>query len=117
MLTQRTTIVSQLEKQGWQARLMDEAEYCWKCSAWQIDELWLLESVWSPAGKQVYLTFLIDPQTDLLKRKKGSDVWAVQASAQHLLFRGESICLSLGSGWERHLPGFLKRIAALRLKG
>jgi hypothetical protein len=116
MLTQRTTIISQLERHGWQAGLLDETEYCWKSSAWQIDELWLLESVWSPEGRQLYLAFLIDPQVDLQKRKKGEGVWAVRASTELSLFWLSDTCLSLGSGWEKGLPAFLQEIAALRWK-
>ena len=66
---------------------------------------------------RVYLTFLVDPDTNIQGRKKGEGVWAVKASLtrpkQWTSEEGE-ISLTLGHGWQERLPGFLEQVAALR---
>jgi hypothetical protein len=47
---------------------------------WWLDEVWLLESEWTPRGRRVYLGFLVDPQAPR-ERTKGEHVWAVVAAA------------------------------------
>ena len=46
---------------------------------WYADEYWIIESIWSPFGLQLYLTFLVDPMIDG-HRKDGQVVWAVGTS-------------------------------------
>jgi hypothetical protein len=75
MKAQRVEIESLLAEHGWNiAGVEDQA------LEWWADEIWVLESAWSPVGAQAYVTFLVDPQSPP-NRKKGQDVWAVKASA------------------------------------
>ncbi|NLC23461.1 MAG: hypothetical protein GX776_03165 [Oxalobacter sp.] len=50
---------------------------------WWADEMWVLESVWSPQGKQAWLTFLVDPLiANSATRQKGESVWAIMLTTQ-----------------------------------
>lgn len=110
MQAQRTELLTLLLEQGWRvARIEEDLD-------WWADEMWQLESVWSPVGSRAYVTFLVDPQFEGA-RKKGDAVWAVMAS----LFkptsnlRGEhEFTLSLGLGWQDLKPAFFGFLSILR---
>ncbi len=68
--TQRNQILAALPETGWSLADRHTPEDGW------IDELWRLESVWSPRGRVAYLLFLVDPQWDG-PRRFGEAVWAV----------------------------------------
>ena len=110
METQRSELLSQLPEYGW--RVVGVGENL----EWWADEIWHLESVWSPASSRAYITFLVDPQFDG-SRKKGEAVWAVMASPAkpmgRLQVEGE-FTLSLGQGWKSRLPAFFAHLASLR---
>ena len=110
MQFQRTELLNLLPEHGWRvAGTEDNLE-------WWADEMWELESVWSPVGSRAYITFLVDPQFDG-PRKKGEAVWAVMASllkpVSHLQGEHEFL-LNLGHGWKDHLPVFFLQLSTLR---
>lgn len=110
MQAQRAELLALLPEHGWRLAMIEED------LEWWADEMWLLESVWSPVGSRAYVTFLVDPQFDG-SRKKGEAVWAVMASlfkpASNL--RGEhEFMISLGRGWKDKLPYFFTFIGILR---
>ncbi|HTG92207.1 MAG TPA: hypothetical protein VL866_06455 [Pyrinomonadaceae bacterium] len=110
MQAQRTELLNQLPEHGWRvAKLEENLE-------WWADEMWVLESEWSPVGSRVYVTFLVDPQFDR-QRKKGEAVWAVMASPikpmSRLQVEGE-FTLSLGQSWKKGLPDFFAHLSKLR---
>ena len=110
MQFQQTELLHLLPEYGW--RLADIEENL----AWWADEMWLLESVWSPAGCHACLTFLVDPQFEG-NRKKGEAVWAVKASKLKPVssHKGEhDVLLSLGRGWRNDLPVFFDQMNELR---
>lgn len=113
METQRTELLSQLSEQGWQTASVDEN------LEWWADEMWLLESVWTPVGSRAYVTFMVDPQFDGV-RKKGEAVWSVMASParpmSRLLVRGK-FTLSTGRGWTQGLPAFIEHLSDMRRSG
>lgn len=83
---------------------------------WWADEMWEIESSWSPVGTVAYVTFLVDPQADVMNRQKGENVWAVMVSRippNERLFK-ESHIFSLGSGWEKHLTEITDCLSRLR---
>ncbi len=110
MQTQRTELLDRLPEHGW--RVAGEEENL----EWWADEMWMLESVWSPVGSRAYLTLLVDPMVGP-NRRKGEAVWAVMASltkpASRLSAEGE-FTLSLGPGWKERLPEFFEHLSALR---
>lgn len=112
MKAQRAEIQSQLGKRGWNIVGVEDQSL-----EWWADEIWRLESAWSPVGARAYVTFLVDPQSSARNRKKGQDVWAVKVSpvrpGDWLKGVGE-FTLSLGRGWEESLPDFFEHLAILR---
>lgn len=110
MQTQRTELLNDLQEYGWRVSYIEEN------LEWWADEMWLLESIWSPAGNQAYVTFMVDPMA-APSRKKGEAVWAVTASLTKLTrpFSGEiEFTLSLGQGWKERLPNFFEHLSVLR---
>ena len=111
MLTQRDEILAELGRRGWRATNLENLALDW----WA-DEMWLLESEWSPRGREAYLTFLVDPMSDA-HRKKGEQVWAAVVTARKPLGRMEAsaagFVLSL-KGWREELPGMFEYLSALR---
>ena len=110
-------MLNQLSKQGWNVTYVEDADSEWPKLEWWADELWILQSNWSPQDCRIYITFLVDPQTPVHGRKKGEGVWAVKASLnrprQWMWDEGE-VYLTFGGGWQQMLPGFLEDVTALR---
>ena len=112
MRAERADIESQLAKRGWAvAEIEDEG------LEWWADEIWRLESVWSPAGARAYVSFLVDPQSSVPDRKKGQVIWAVKASAgkpvDWLTGPGE-YTWGLGRFGKEEMPGFFAHLETLR---
>ena len=110
MQTQRTELLNRFPEHGW--RIAGEEENI----EWWADEMWVLESVWSPVGSRAYITLLVDPMVGP-NRRKGEEVWAVMASLTKTISRlsaeGE-FTLSFGQGWKERLPEFFEHLSALR---
>lgn len=113
MEAQRAEILNQLPRHGWRIMPIEAHEL-----EWWADEMWILESTWSPVESRAYLTFLVDPQIPHSQtRKKGEAVWAVMASPVkpgHLQPSDESFTLSLGQGWGKRLPDLFEHLGRLR---
>ena len=76
---------------------------------WWAAEIWTVESVWSPPGFTLYVTWLRDPMDE-------RTLWAVGASTQRPTDRFEAanpVCASLRH-WPRGVPEFLDALATLR---
>ena len=111
MLTQRAELAKQLPDHGWQVLVVEDSGLDW----WA-DEIWLIESLWSPRGCRLYLTFLVDPMADA-QRAKGQSVWGVGTSTVRPRERGSAEgqpLLSLGHGWRSQLAAFFDGLAGLR---
>ena len=110
MQAQRTELLALLPEHGWRvARVEEDLE-------WWADEMWLLESVWSPVGSRAYITFLVDPQFEG-NRKKGEGVWAAMASLfkpASWLAGEDEFTFSLGQGWRDNVPYFFAFLGILR---
>ena len=115
MQTQRTELLSQLSEHGWHVASVEEN------LEWWANEMWLLESVWSPVGSRAYVTFLVAPDAPILPYdktfRKIETVWAVMASAtkpREYLSAENQFTLSLGQGWGKELPAFFAHLSMLR---
>lgn len=118
MFAQRNELINQLPNYGWAVIHIEDHLREWTSDEWFIDELWMIESIWSPQGLRAFVTFVVDPQTDLIARKKGKGVWAVKASLRRPTSWGiedHEIGLVLSKGWYKQLHPFLKNLNALRL--
>jgi hypothetical protein len=118
MITQRTKLFKSLPRHGWEVINVEDHMRSPTGPDWFIDELWEVESVWTPKGLKVWITFLVDPQTpNLIERKKGQGVWAVKAGLRKppdSRIGDAEVYLSLNSDWENRLPGFFDRLSNLR---
>jgi hypothetical protein len=115
MQSKKAELFEQISAQGWSFAEVEEWEL-----GWWADEIWLLESTWSPVGVRAYLTFLVDPMIeDWQHRKKGESVWAAQISPskpESRISPTGSFSISLNQGWRKELPAFLKHLSLLREK-
>src|SRR5207249_1648164 len=112
MTTQQQGLLEALTAAGWEQAGTEELHEWWAV------EGWFMGSVWSPRGSQFYLTFLVDPQTDLHRRReRGESVWAAKASASLPTRWQESdddVTFSLGHGWAEKLSGFVSDVSRFR---
>ena len=106
-------MLEQISAQGWTLVELEDWEL-----EWRADEMWLLESVWSPIGARAYLTFLVNPSIeDWQHRKKGEEVWSVEVSQvkpESRYSTPDSFVMSLNQGWQKELPEFVKHLSLLR---
>jgi hypothetical protein len=111
MTTRQHAIRDRLDEFGWELAAHDDID------AWWADDMWRLRSTWSPQGSEVYLTFLVDPQADIHRRKPGENVWAVKASAtrptREQKAEGDYV-LDFGHGWRERLPELFSHLARMR---
>ncbi len=80
---------------------------------WWENEVWKIESVWSPIGKQAIIVFLVDE----MNHKDKSDIWAVSASTERPIYGKKTelqYLLTLNNKWEKHLPDFIKHLSEIR---
>lgn len=112
MTTQQKSLLDALTAAGWELVSTEELH------EWWADDVWLMRSVWSPQDAQFYLTFLVDPQTDLHRRRQtGESVWAVKASTTLPTRWQDSdaeFTFSLGHGWAERLSGFVSNVSRFR---
>lgn len=110
MQEQREDLIKRLEEDGW--KIIEEDEYSLD---WWAAEIWRVESVWSPQGFFVYLTFLVDPQGPF--EPKHEHIWGIGTTqtiptswheAQGKPF------LTIGQGWGTRATQFVNDLARIR---
>ena len=110
MEAQRTELLKVLPEYGWRVAVLEQN------LEWWADEMWQLQSVWSPIHSHAYLTFLVDPMSGD-DRKKGDGVWAVMASPakpDSWTHVEGGFTLTLGRRWKDRLPDLLDHLSKLR---
>ena len=75
MKTPKQKLADHLERSGWNLEKIYEADL-----EWWADEIWELKSRWSPEGAFSFITFLVDPQHEGV-RKRAQAVWGVGSAA------------------------------------
>ena len=113
MDVRHSEMIARLFEHGWRvvSRARDDL-------VWWADEIWTVESEWSPQGFTVYLSWLVDPQWEG-PRPPGQGVWAVGTCLQHPGSDREAkghLSMSINH-WPRDLPAFLSGLSALRDQG
>ncbi|MFK7783617.1 MAG: hypothetical protein AB8B56_00805 [Crocinitomicaceae bacterium] len=102
MNTQTRILRLELETEGWKVQ---EISSPISKQYWWVWESWIL----TKDGEQLFLSFLIDPQSE----KRESNVWAVSANKQEPIERLEAEAgpiLTLGRGWKNRLKEFISAI-------
>ena len=108
-VSQKRQIESALERAGWRVVLRESPT-----DQWWLDELWQLESEWSPRGATAFVSFLVDPAI-VSERKPGEHVWAVGVTRERPLDWRMERSVALRPRWEkRKFEELLTLIAALR---
>jgi hypothetical protein len=119
MITQRNRIFELLPRYGWEVKNVEDHLRNSTGPDWFIDELGEVESVWSPKGLKVWVTFVVDPQISI-ERSKSECVWAVKAGLKRPTgwgIKDDEAGLTLNRGWENRLPEFFSRLSDLRKGG
>jgi hypothetical protein len=108
--TQKSGIAIYLRNAGWRiAEVLGDLE-------WWADEMWKIESTWTPVGQAGFITFLVDPQADIYTPPTSKNVWAAMVSKERPGDRLDrnSFTFSLGSGWEKRLSEITNYLDELR---
>lgn len=98
---QRQTIREKIIENGWKINEIEKVELDW----WA-DEMWMIESVWSPTGETAFVTFLLEPENT-------EYVWEIMVSKEKPENRFGNFTLSL-KGWEEELPTFMTFLSEIR---
>ena len=121
MKAQRDELFHSLPKYGWQVVEVQEFFNVPWVRDW-VDEFWIIESIWRPAGFRAYIFFLVDPQSGR-NRGKGQEVWAVRISKKFKNIENPSFGddywdFSIGkSHWKESLKEIFAELASLRQRG
>ena len=104
MEAQRNELLELAAKNGWKAVQLDNYD----AQNWS-KETWLLESVWSPFGACVYITFPIDFES------QNREAWAIEISNEKPVYgkSGEYLLISLKQ-WKNEKDNFLKYLSEVR---
>lgn len=110
MDVRHTHMIEKLSEHGWRVVHREREELDW----WA-DEIWSVESVWSPQCFTIYLTWLVDPQWGY-HRQPGQGVWGIGTSLQWpaLCEEAEGKPLMSIKHWPRDLAEFLAALSELR---
>ena len=110
MESQKRQLETALLSSGWRI-----AERETGTSDWWAEEIWTIESTWRPVGFTLFLTFLVDPQSDLQKVRK--DVWAISCSSTRPQSHGDAmqaVKICIRPSWEKNFPGFVSNLKETR---
>jgi hypothetical protein len=108
MRTQAGQLEERLLKDGW--RVVDREQ----SPEWWADELWTIESTWTPVGQRLFVTFLVDPMHEGV-RNQGEHVWAVGVTPTKPASASEvTQSVQIRNGWTSHLETLLGAVRRLR---
>lgn len=111
MKSYQQKIEDYLECSGWDISSKDSDH-----NFWWADEFWMLKSTWSPLGSVSFLTFLVDPMFDGVRRPGGA-VWAVGSSKtlpiDSVQAKSNSI-VALDKKFKSNIEDFLDSLEELR---
>lgn len=108
----QSVIRSTFTENGWEIASVAELD------AWWCHELWELRSLWAPRGLPAFLTFLIDPQSQTERLRRGEyRVWAVKASrGVPATWQDDELefTLALSGNWQLRLPELISHLGKWR---
>ena len=104
--TQKREIKSQIEKNGWRIINIDDYE-------WWENEVWEIESVWSPIGAKAFVSFVVDPQ---IMRDKNAVIFVMASPARPTFWSGDrsSFQVYFNNKWKQNLSEFINFLAKIR---
>ena len=106
MKTQQLQLEERLGQEGW--RVVDRETPLY----WWAEEVWIIESIWRPAGHRLWITFIVDPWPG----SEGNRVWAVAvtAAAPTELPQVKASAVPIRHGWASYVNELLGQISRLR---
>ena len=113
MKTPKQKLIDLLICHGWDIEELDDDNL-----EWWADEMWLLKSHWRPQNKIAYITALVDPQHDGIRRK-GESVWAYGLSEDIPTTSNEAQMLAtacFGKAFKNDMESLVDAILELRDK-
>ena len=111
MQAQQLQLEDILTGEGW--RIVERET---PCSDWWLDEVWVIESLWSPVGVRAYVSFIVDPMAPREKRK-GKHVWAVAVGLERAGGVFAVGAIPLRPQWERvHVAEVHREVRRLRAR-
>jgi len=102
--SQQQLLADALVADGW--KIVERAT---NLAHWAYYEVWTIESIWRPIGRQAFVVFLVDPQ-----RSQQRDVWGVECTGKSPFDSGSSPDLIARIGithWDR---GVVELVESLR---
>ena len=103
-----------LECDGWDIDRVNKDDL-----EWWADEIWVLNSNWSPTGSVAHITFLVDPMHEG-SRKKGEAVWGLGCSKAYPASRQDAescATISFGKSFKIKIMDFQLQMESLRTNG
>jgi hypothetical protein len=102
---QPAVVAAALERAGWHVVEREQPF----TDEWWADEIWTIESLWSPQGARAFLTFAtIDLDHDL------KYLVATRERPNHQAISETRSQMYLGRGWQNELPGFVESLGEFR---
>jgi hypothetical protein len=109
---QQSALRLALTERGWEVAAVESP------GDWWCHERWRLRSLWPPRNREAFITFLVEPQSELTPVEGGERrVWAAAASAAPLATWQDAPSqgtLKLAQRWESQVPLLMEYLAKLR---
>jgi hypothetical protein len=86
---------------------------------WWCHERWRLRSMWAPREREAFISFLVEPQSEMSELHSGNArVWAAAASAAPLSRWQDAPAqgmVTFARKWEAEVPKLVEYLATLRV--
>jgi hypothetical protein len=109
---QQSALRSALTERGWEVVAVESP------GDWWCRERWRLRSLWAPREREAFISFLVEPQSDMPGLQSGAaKVWAAAASAAPLSRWQDAPAagmVTFARKWEADVPKLVEYLAKLR---
>ena len=110
---QQSALRSALSERGWEIVAVESP------GDWWCHERWRLRSMWAPREREAFVSFLIEPQSEMSELQSGNArVWAAAASAAPLSRWQDAPAqgmVTFARKWEADVPKLVEYLATLRV--
>jgi hypothetical protein len=112
--SQQKVLAEALDADGW--NIIHRAT---NLADWAYYEVWTIESVWRPVGRQAFVAFLMDPHpmSPAAKRPQRKPVWGVECTSTSPVEAGsdrERIALVGITHWDQGVVELVENLAKFR---
>jgi hypothetical protein len=102
----KASLQADLESAGWRAERRGGDD-------WWVHEYWELQSTWRPVGAKIFLTLLVDPQSETSDIRS---IWAISVSSRQPVDRidAERTAIRVAPHWPRRIEEVVEAANSLR---